>query len=344
MTVPLVSILMVARNAAAYIDAAILSAREQTMADIEIVVVDDGSTDDTTKRARAHADRDARVRVLAGPRKGLSAVRNVTLGAAKGRFASILDSDDVLHPRHVEWLVEAQARAGAEICATNMIEFHQNGPNLTTKIFAEDRIWRQKRQIGPEEFIDRGMIGGQGVSLGYLKPLFDLNFVRKTTLRYDENLRIGEDFDFVFRAIISGASYLYLPQPTYYYRRHETSTSHRLQRSDLEALLIATKAYPCIPGDPIASRLKARSNNLEAALAHIDVIAALKTGRLAHAFGLVAARRETWRLTVSSFREAMAKRIGLQAANASRGTALAHDETPTDRLHAMTSALPFAVT
>lgn len=342
MTVPLVSILMVARNAARYIDVAIRSAREQSFSDIEIVIVDDGSRDDTAQIARTHAQHDERVRLFEGPQKGLSAVRNISLDAARGRFAMVLDSDDILHPRHVEWLIAGQVQRGAEICATNMIEFREEGPSVSARPFAGDRAWLEARQVELQEFVARGMMGGKGASLGYLKPMFDLAFLRANAVRYDESLRIGEDFDLVVRSMLAGARYHYLPHATYYYRRHAASISHRLAHRDLEGLLSATNAYSGMTDKGIASIINARRKNLEAALLHLDVIAAIKAGKLIRAFKLSAGHQATRRMTLSTLYEAVAKRIGMPdpSGRPAQFESLGWCETITDRLHALTLAQP----
>jgi len=338
MTLPLVSVLMVARNAAAFIDAAIASARDQSLADLEIVVVDDGSSDDTAAIAREHARQDPRVRLVEGPRRGLSAVRNASLDVARGRFAAILDSDDVLHPRHLEWLVTG--RAGAQICAANMIEFEAR--SLTPRLFAQGKPWSWPRLIGAGEFVEHGMIGGHKVSLGYLKPLFDMDFLNAHGLRYDERLRIGEDFDLVLRGLLSGAEYRFLPQATYYYRKHAASTSHRLARDDLEGLLHATGTYPATGDD--ARWLRARRENLEGALLHLDAVAAIKAGRPLRALALAAGHADARRLTAATLGEALAKRAGrLLSKSEVSASSPTGAEPVIDRLRAMTEALHPAV-
>lgn len=345
MTAPLVSILMVARNAAAFIDAALLSAREQSLADLEIVVVDDGSSDGTARIVRDHARLDGRVRLLAGPRRGLSAVRNASLDAARGRYAVILDSDDILHPRHVEGLIAAQSGQEAGICAANMIEFEGEGPALRTRVFAQGEQWRHSRAIGAGEFVEHGMIGGAKVSLGYLKPAFDLAFLNAQGLRYDETLRIGEDFDLVLRALLAGARYRFLPQATYYYRKHPASTSHRLARADLEGLLRAVAVYEAAvhegaAGSDDARWLPARRDNLQGALLHLDAVAAIKARRPIRALGLIAANPDARRLTLATVREALAKRIGFPPDRAGGAPApLAGADTVVDRLRTITHAL-----
>ena len=310
---PEVSILIVARNTAPFIGSALASARAQSVADVEVLVVDDGSTDGTADIVRWHAAQDVRVRLIAGSCKGLSAVRNLSLDACRGRFAAILDSDDILHPRHVERLLAAQRAHGDEICAANMVEFQGDGKGLRAGLFADGKAWRAERRIGLDEFLAGSMFGSRAVSPGYLKPLFDMAFMRRHGLRYDERLRIGEDFDLVLRAMLAGARYRFLPAPGYYYRRHAASTSHRLSPLDLEGLLMALDAVAAAAGaaGEAAPLLSARRDNLAGALAHLEVIAALKGRQWRRALHITAGNPVSRRLTLTSLREAAAKRIGL---------------------------------
>ncbi|MYM00275.1 glycosyltransferase [Novosphingobium sp. FGD1] len=344
MTTPLVSILMVARNAAAYIDAAIQSAREQSISDLEIIVVDDGSVDATANIARDHARRDARVRVIPGPVRGLSAVRNASLAEARGQFAAILDSDDILHPRHLEWLIAPHPVGPVEIRAANMVEFEAAAEGFDARAFARGSAWEQARMITTKEFVERGMIGNRDVSLGYLKPLLDLGFLRQNGIRYDERLRIGEDFDLILRAMLAGARYLYMPQASYYYRKHSSSTSHRLSRADLEGLLHATCDYRGGDQGDVLTLLQNRRDNLAGALMHVEAIDAIKKGRLLHAVRHMATDRTARRLTIASLQEAWLKRlsktrsVGARPASAS----LQQNEALPDRLCRISQSLTSA--
>lgn len=311
MVLPRVSILIVARNTAPYIGAALASARAQSVTDLEIVVVDDGSTDGTADIVRSHAQQDDRVHLLDGPRRGLSAVRNASFEACRSRFAAILDSDDILHPRHVEWLLAAQQVHGDEICAANMVEFQSDGSGLRAGLFADGNAWSTARRISLEEFLAGSMFGSRDVSLGYLKPLFDMTFMRRHRLDYDERLRIGEDFDLVLRAMIAGGRYRYLPRPGYYYRRHAGSTSHRLSRQDLEGLLTALDGVEAhVAAGAVKHLLAARRANLAGALHHLDVIAAIKGRQWLRALRIAAGNSVARGLTLASLREAALKRVG----------------------------------
>lgn len=95
MNASLVSVIIPAYNAARTLAATIQSVFEQTIQDFEIIVVDDGSTDDTLKTAQAIAEKYERVKVIAQPNSGAAAARNTAIRAAQGKYIALLDADDL---------------------------------------------------------------------------------------------------------------------------------------------------------------------------------------------------------------------------------------------------------
>jgi len=300
---------MVARNSERFINEALLSARRQTLREIEIVVIDDGSTDATLDIASRHTQADPRVRVYPGPQAGLAAVRNCSLRRARAPWAAILDSDDLLHSRHIEHLYTAAVAQGVQMAAANMLCFHEGGGS-SVSLFAEGKLWRERRCITHAQFVRAGRLNVPGVQLGYLKPLFNLDFMRANGIEYDPDLRIGEDYEFVNRALAAGARYSFLPQPTYFYRRHEASTSHRLSRRDLVGLLAVAR-----PGTAEARNLELvdaiarRRQSLLDALAHLDAVDALKRRDWRTALHLLRSNREVPGLLMRSALEGSLRRL-----------------------------------
>lgn len=95
---PTVSIIMPAYNTAEFIEEAVRSLIAQDFTDWELLIVEDGSSDETFDVAKQLASEDARVKVMRNPRKGVSSARNTGVEAARGRFIGFLDSDDTMDP------------------------------------------------------------------------------------------------------------------------------------------------------------------------------------------------------------------------------------------------------
>src|ERR1700741_4506685 len=113
---PTVSVVIPTYNRALLIRQAIDSVLRQTFSDFEIIVADDGSTDDTEAVVRSYGDR---IRYLRVPHGGISHPRNAGMAAARGRYFTFLDSDDLLYPYALELETRLLERfpAVAMVCA-----------------------------------------------------------------------------------------------------------------------------------------------------------------------------------------------------------------------------------
>ena len=115
---PSVSVLMTAFNTQRYLRAAVDSVLAQTMRDIELVVVDDGSTDQTPEILERYAAADRRVRVVHRENGGISAAANAGLEACRGTYVARLDSDDIAKPHRVESQLAYLKEHGLIACGT----------------------------------------------------------------------------------------------------------------------------------------------------------------------------------------------------------------------------------
>ncbi|WP_066379079.1 MULTISPECIES: glycosyltransferase family A protein [unclassified Anabaena] len=99
---PLVSVIIPAYNAAAFIERTLKSVLNQTYTNIEVIVVDDGSRDQTTDIVQSIVQKDARVRLLQQPNSGVAAARNLAIKYAQGEFIAPIDADDIWYPENLE--------------------------------------------------------------------------------------------------------------------------------------------------------------------------------------------------------------------------------------------------
>lgn len=110
-----VSVIIPAYNAATTIDRTLDSVRAQTWRDLEIIVVDDGSSDDTAARVLRHAAEDDRVRLSVQPNGGVARARNSGIDQARGALVAPVDADDLWHPRKIELQVAALRAGGDDV-------------------------------------------------------------------------------------------------------------------------------------------------------------------------------------------------------------------------------------
>ncbi|UCI07724.1 glycosyltransferase family 2 protein [Mesorhizobium sp. B1-1-8] len=243
-TTPRVCVIIAARNAARTIPAAIASAlREAEVA--EVVVVDDASTDDTQDVARAADDGSGRLSVIRlDVNRGPSFARNAAIKASKSPFLSILDADDFFLEGRFRRLF---ASLDWDFAADNIMLIRDDASTDLAKLaappFAADPEF-----LDFERFVD-GNISRRRVrrgELGFLKPVISRAFLDRHGLSYDENLRLGEDYELYARAVACGARFKIIKSCGYgaivradsLSGRHKTQDLKRLADADLALLAI----------------------------------------------------------------------------------------------------------
>jgi glycosyltransferase involved in cell wall biosynthesis len=114
-TLPLVSVVLPAYNAAPFIRRTLESVLAQTYEKLEVLVVDDGSTDATIDIVKEMAARDQRVVLLRQPNRGVAAARNLAIEVSRGEFIAPIDADDIWYPHKIERQVECLTQAGPSV-------------------------------------------------------------------------------------------------------------------------------------------------------------------------------------------------------------------------------------
>ena len=285
---PLISVIMANYGASAYLPAALQSVLAQTVSDIELIVSDDASPDDSVAVVRQFATYDPRVRLIeASENRGPAAARNQALQVARGEWIAIVDSDDIVRPARFATLLAAAGDLKADAIADDLHFFSETGAGATLLgAWAGDEPLR----ISAELFVQTNTSGAGLPPLGYLKPLFRRS--RIAGMRYDETIRIAEDYDFLLRLLLEGARFFVLPRALYLYRRHASSISHRLSEAHVLAMidnqrrLVADRGERLSPA--VSAALERRLSSLYRALAFERLVAAMKGLQTRRALGMLA--------------------------------------------------------
>ena len=130
---PLISVLVPAYNAEAFLEQCLESIVAQTYRHLEIIVVDDGSTDSSGAISDRWAERDDRIRVIHQPNGGHSAARNTALDAMTGELVMMVDSDDVIHPEFTATLLGLMQEHEADIAVTGYTAFFGSEPDFSRR-------------------------------------------------------------------------------------------------------------------------------------------------------------------------------------------------------------------
>ena len=147
---PLISVIVPVYNANAFLDQCLESITAQTYRHLEILVVDDGSTDGSSETCDRWAGRDDRIRVIHQPNGGHSAARNTALDQMTGELVMMVDSDDVIHPEFASTLLEVMQRHNADIAVGDYVAFYGDAPGWPRQPspgHAQERVFDQQQAI-----------------------------------------------------------------------------------------------------------------------------------------------------------------------------------------------------
>jgi glycosyltransferase involved in cell wall biosynthesis len=232
---PAVSVVIPCFNYGRYLLDAIDSVLDSTFRDLEILVVDDGSTDPDTRELLANLDRP-RTRVIFQANKRLSGARNTGFSQARGEFVLPLDADDAIHPTLIEkayWVLKNRPEVG-------FVSF------WLEHFGDEDWIWR------PESFNFYRLLFANSVTVTSL--------VRREAWEksggYDEKMTIGyEDWDFWIRLGAAGWKGHQIPEPLFRYRKHGVSMITAAQEKHVELVAQIKRNHPEIYTQTMLKRL-----------------------------------------------------------------------------------------
>jgi glycosyltransferase involved in cell wall biosynthesis len=223
---PLVSVVIPCRNGAAWLGAAIESGLGQSWKHLEIVVVDDASTDDSRHVAARYRDRG--VVALDCARRGAAAARKAGLQRARGDFIQFLDADDVLDADKIRAQIERLADAPDGAVASGAWARFREHPSEA--VFAAEPVWRDFS--APEEFLIaswRG--GGMMANFAWLTP----RAVLERAGPWDETLSLVDDGEYFCRVLLAASAVMFCGNARGFYRSSAASGLSR--RRDRAALV-----------------------------------------------------------------------------------------------------------
>lgn len=208
-----VSVIVPVYNVEKYLAACIESVLEQSYNNLELILVDDGSLDNSGKIADEYAAKDNRIKVIHQENSGVSNARNAGINAAIGDYVCFADSDDYLMPEYIAYLLELALKYDADI-------------SLTTEMFTnyyEKQISKDKFEVySPEKaFVE---ILCYNLPIGVYCKLFKRDFLNDS-IRFKEEIFIGEGLNFNTYAFQRANKIAVGHKRIYYYRRDNTESA-----------------------------------------------------------------------------------------------------------------------
>lgn len=227
---PLVSVVIPCYNHEKYVEQSLDSVFNQTYDNIELIVIDDGSSDNSVSVVKKIREENDFI-FITQTNIGVCKTLNKAVSLSKGKYIALLASDDYWDTTKIEKQVSRlELNPNSEFCFTQAIEFE----NSTTK---NDRIFPNKTMTGNvlnQVFVRQHVPAG---SMMFSRSLFD------ALLGFDENLK-EEDWDFVIRSAAQ-TEFSAVNEPLFYYRSHETNIMKTRKRKEIfwQKALLLTKNF-----------------------------------------------------------------------------------------------------
>lgn len=220
----LVSVIIPVYNTAEYLPRCLESILSNTYSNLELICINDGSTDNSLNVLNYYANLDSRIIVINQQNSGVSASRNVGLDHASGEYIAFIDSDDWIHSCYFEQLMQIQAFSNTDIviCDIESVYNSTEGPESAAALICNKNV----EILSMEDVLRGGFLKHSVVSRIYRKSII-------SSIRFDNHLSWGEDTSFNFKVLSdnAGLRIAHFPHSMYYYVRHSSSLSHSLNSS-----------------------------------------------------------------------------------------------------------------
>lgn len=230
----LVSIIIPVYNGEKYLQKSIDSIITQTYKDLEIIIVDDGSTDRTAVICEQYKKIDGRVKVIHKENGGIISAKKAGLKLAHGEYVTFVDGDDWIEKNMIEEMVNIQEKTGSDIVITGCVMEFDNNDHLIVRSDINPGYYEKDELIN--KIYPKMLYYGGFYRFGILQyawsKLYKLNDTIRIMNTLDERVNNGEDVLFVYPALLDANSIYLSDKCFYHYRIHGESITNRKQTKD----------------------------------------------------------------------------------------------------------------
>ena len=226
-----VSIVVPVYNSSKYLDECIKSICNQTHKNLEIILIDDGSTDDSKEICRSYANNDKRIKFYSRKNSGVSNTRNFGISNATGDYIAFVDSDDFLKNDFVEIMLKKGCNKDIIQCNFTTSGFDSLETKTECKILKNEQMEENKKAILSMRY---SLQKKYGPARNCWCKLIKLNLLKKNNIKFHEDIYIFEDGIFMLDCIANVKDTIILSDTLYYYRQNNSSICHRFNPDLLE--------------------------------------------------------------------------------------------------------------
>ena len=221
----LISIIIPVYNAENYLEQCLNSIKNQTYKNFEVIIVNDGSKDNSEVICKRFSEDDSRFRYFSKENGGVSSARNFGLDNANGHYITFIDGDDWVEHNHLEILIKSITENNSDIAICSYKEFDNNKTFYTRYYTNKEKYLLNFNRMSKEDFLINfpKLLSANVCFNNAVSKLFRRNLVKD--LRFDSKVIYGEDLDFYFRLYLNTESISFVNEATYVYRIHVDSTT-----------------------------------------------------------------------------------------------------------------------
>ena len=215
---PLVSIVVPIYNVEKYLETCLASIVSQTLKNIEIICVDDGSTDNSLNIAKRFASKDDRIKVISKPNSGYGHTMNVGFNEAKGEYVGIVESDDYIDKNMFKYLYTKAKKYNLDISRSDFFEFSQTFHNYVMSV---NDISYYDRLLKP---IDTPIIFD--FRMNTWASIYKLSFLKENNIKHNTTPGASfQDTGFWFQTYLYASSLMIFNKAFYHYRQDNINSS-----------------------------------------------------------------------------------------------------------------------
>lgn len=232
-----ISIIIPVYNSEKYLRRCLNSVLGQTYANIEIILINDGSTDESLLICQEYAKNDARISVINQENKGPAAARNAGIKRATGTYIGFVDADDFIEPVMYEKMMAVAENTNTDLVVTNFKVY--DAGNLNSRIVRNtlpyNKVLSQKEI---KEFFIAPYFGGYlGILPSLCNKIYKLDFIKSNNFEIDKTRVRAEDYWFNFYVFQKAFSIIVLDDAFYHYYKNEGSIMHSFRENQFEGFL-----------------------------------------------------------------------------------------------------------
>ena len=220
---PLISVVVPCFNVEKYLPPLFKCINAQTYANLHVIFVDDGSTDETGNLLRAYCESHPQHTLIACENAGVASARNRGLDAVKGELCAFLDPDDLICENHFALLAENLSSSGADmavcgmkrVCERKALKFDPHRTPLSRKTLFFDKKQALEQFFSQEKF-----------DFGLINKIFYSEIIKKSGARFLDGCRFGEESYFFFKYLSACEKTVFYGAKTYVYVQRRGSLTH----------------------------------------------------------------------------------------------------------------------